>query len=273
MLRNLFCIFVAGAWVTVLFPFACLVMLLTLSAEPSFWMVRNLWAPVLLWAGGARLVVIGREHVDPRRPTLYISNHQSTIDVPCLSRALRANVRYVAKHQLKYVPVMGWYMWLTGFPFVDRGNRRSAVASLEKAGLRIRKGLSIVVYPEGTRSDDGRVLPFKKGPFMLALKAQVAICPVAIEGSGKLMPKNSWHITPGEIRVKVGAPIDVTGYTESDRERLMQDVRSQIIDLHRSIGGLGGDKDDAVAAAGLEGVGRGAAPGPPSRSGEGSALA
>ncbi|MHB8876475.1 MAG: lysophospholipid acyltransferase family protein [Myxococcaceae bacterium] len=255
-MRNLFCIFVAGAWTTVLFPFTCVAMLLTLDAGVSLWFIRRLWSPVLLWAGGARLVVKGRENVDPMRPTIYVSNHQSTIDIPALFLSIPADLRYVSKTQLKYVPFLGWYMMLAGYPFVDRGNHRAAVASLDAAGARIRRGISIVVYPEGTRSADGRILPFKKGSFVLALKARVAICPVAIEGSGRLMPKNSWRITPGDIKVAIGKPIDVGRYGEDQREELMRDVRKQMIDLHLSLGGPGGDVDEAIAARGLEGIGR-----------------
>jgi len=278
--RNLFCMFVAAAWTTILFPFTCLAMLLTWDAGTSLWFVRHLWSPVLLWAGGAKLVVQGRENVDPKRPTIYVSNHQSTIDIPCLFIAVPVNLRYVAKMQLKYVPFLGWYMTLAGYPFVDRANHRAAVASLDEAGARIRKGVSIMVYPEGTRSDDGRIKPFKKGSFVLALKARVAICPVAIEGSGRLMPKNSWKITPGEIRVAIGKPIDVAPYAESDREKLTREVRRQIIELHRSLGGPDSDVDDAISARADENSPRGAEEGgsPPAQaestsSGKGPAVA
>jgi len=255
MLRNLFCIFVAAVWTTILFPVATLAMVVTLNPGASIWVARKWWSPVLLWAGGGRLSVQGQEHVNPKRPTIYVSNHQSTIDIPTLFMALPVDVRFVAKKQLGYVPFLGWYLHLAKFPLVDRRNRSRAIASLEEAGKRIRSGANIIVYAEGTRSEDGRILPFKKGSFALALKAGVPICPVAIEGSGKLMPKNSWNITPGEIKVKIGAPIDVTAYGE-DRERLMRDVRSVIIRLNQELGGKGGDPDDAIAEAGLEGIGR-----------------
>jgi 1-acyl-sn-glycerol-3-phosphate acyltransferase len=256
MLRNLFCMFVAAAWTTILFPLTCVAMLVTLNPLASLWICRHLWSPVLLWAGGARLVVEGREHADPARPTLYVSNHQSTIDIPVLFMAIPVNVRFVAKKQLGWVPFLGWYLRLAGFPLVDRANRSRAIASLEEAGRRIRAGSNIIVYAEGTRSEDGRILPFKKGSFALALKARVPICPIAIEGSGKLMPKNSWRITPGEIRVRIGAPIDTAHYAEGDREALMREVRSAIIQQHLALGGQGGDLEDVVAETGQEGIGR-----------------
>jgi 1-acyl-sn-glycerol-3-phosphate acyltransferase len=166
--------------------------------------------------------------------------------------------RYVAKHQLRWVPLLGWYLWLAGHIFVNRSNRRAAIASLERASGQIRSGTSIVVYPEGTRSEDGRILPFKKGPFALALKARVPIVPVTIEGSWRVMPKNSWDIKPGEIQVMIGAPIDTRTFAEDDREGLLRVVRDQIIEQSLLLGGRGGDREDTVAAAGMEGVGRGA---------------
>jgi 1-acyl-sn-glycerol-3-phosphate acyltransferase len=170
--------------------------------------------------------------------------------------ALPVNFRFVAKKQLQLVPMVGWYLWLAGHVFIDRSNRQSAITSLETAAEKIRGGTSIFLYPEGTRSDDGSVLPFKKGPFALALKARVAVVPVTIEGSGKLMPKSTWRITPGPIRVKIGKPIDTTKFAEDDREGLARAVRDAVIADSRAMGGLGGNSDDAIAASGYEGIGR-----------------
>lgn len=239
MLRNLFCILVAGLWVTLLLPLVLTHMLVARSTDASMWWARRVWAPVLLWAGGAKLKIYGLENVDPKRPTVYASNHQSTIDIPTLLVALPVDFRFVAKHQLRWVPMIGWYLWIAGHILIDRSNRSTAVASLAAAGRRIRGGTSIVVYPEGTRSADRYVLPFKKGAFSLAVKAGVPICPVTIEGSGKLMPKNSWRITPGEIRVMIGAPIPTEGLTDRDREALLQKVRAKVVEQSLALGGLG----------------------------------
>ncbi len=176
-----------------------------------------------------------------------MSNHQSTIDIPTLFIALPVDVRFVSKQQLKYVPILGWYMWLAQFVFVDRGNRRSAIASLDRAAVQIRSGVSIIMFPEGTRSETNEVLPFKKGPFALAMKAGVPLIPVAIEGSGKLMPKNSWNITPGPIRVAIGKPIDPAPFGD-DRDGLIRAVRDAVVALNVGLGGKGG-VDVPVASA------------------------
>lgn len=260
LLKTLLFMTLAAVWTCLLFPIACLAMLVTWNTGTSLWWARNVWAPPLLrGVAGARIVIEGQEHVDPKRPTIYVSNHQSTMDIPLLFVAIPANFRFVAKHQTAWVPVLGWYMWIAGYIFVNRSNRSKAIASLEKAGRKIRGGTSIVMYAEGTRSPDGRVLPFKKGPFALALKARVPICPVTIEGSGTVMPKNSWDLRRGRtVRVKIGAPVDVSRYSEDDRERLVREIRGIIIRQSLELGGKGGDPDRAVAAAGTEGIGRAA---------------
>jgi 1-acyl-sn-glycerol-3-phosphate acyltransferase len=254
MLRKLWCILVVTVWSVICFPLACLAMLVTLNKSRSVWVVRTIWSPVLLWAGGAKLEVIGKENVDPKRPTIYVGNHLSTLDIPAHFVAVHADFRFVAKSQLRFVPLIGWYLWLAGHIFINRGDRSSAIGSLDRAARQIRSGTSIFLYPEGTRSEDGRVLPFKKGPFALALKARVAICPVTIQGTDDVMPKNSWNITPGVVRVKIGSPIDTSGFADNDREGLARAVREQIIADSLSLGGKGGDSEAAVAAHNREGV-------------------
>lgn len=263
MFRKLLSVTAAGVLPILIFPLWLLTNFL-LGADAGYFWVR-VWSRGLLWAGGAKLVVEGLENVDASRPTIYVSNHQSTVDIPALFVALPVNFRYVAKHQLGYVPLIGWYLKLAGHILVDRSNRAKSIASLSRAGERIRAGTSIVVYAEGTRSPDGSVLPFKKGPFAVALAAKVPICPVTIEGSGNLMPKNSWRIRPGPIHVRIGAPIETAGYSDATREQLMTRVREVIIDQSLALGGKGGDRRAAIAASGTEGVAARTKTPPPTR--------
>jgi 1-acyl-sn-glycerol-3-phosphate acyltransferase len=255
MLHNLFCMVVAAVHTTLMFPLTILVMLFTLDPGKSVWVARALWGPLLIRAGGARLEVTGQENVDPNRPTIYVANHQSSLDIPVGFVAVPVNFRYIAKHQLQYVPIIGWYLWAAGHIFINRGNREKAVSSLEEAARKVRNGKSVFVYVEGTRSDDGRILPFKKGAFALAMKAGVPIVPVTIEGTGTVMPKNSWNITPGVVRVKIGKPIDTTAFGD-DRDALVKAVRDVIITQSLELGGKGGDRDEAIAAPGVEGIAR-----------------
>jgi 1-acyl-sn-glycerol-3-phosphate acyltransferase len=256
-MRALFYIVVNAIWLVLLFPLAMIMMILTLNGDTGVWIARRLWSPFLIWISGSKMTVIGRDHVDPARPTVYVSNHQSTLDIPALFVAVPVNFRFVAKSQLRWVPLLGWYMWAGGHVFVDRGNRRGAISSLRAAAERIRRGRSILMYAEGTRSADGRILPFKKGPFALALEAGVAVCPITIEGTASIMPKNRWRVTPGEIKVKIGAPIDAKAYASRGRDALMRDVREVVIAQSLELGGPGGDPSDFVPSAGREGLGRG----------------
>ncbi len=227
-------------------PLSLLAMLVTLNRSASMTVVQRWWSPVLLWAGGAHLEVTGIEGLQRGQPYIFVSNHQSTIDIPTLFMALPGDCRFVAKKALKYVPFLGWYMWAAKFVFVDRTNHRKAIRSLEQAAAQIQSGTSIVVFPEGTRSDDCRVKQFKRGPFALAMKAKVPVVPVTIEGSGLLMPKNSWNITPGIIRVRVGKPIAPADF-EGNRESLIHQVREQIISQSIALGGLGGQPESTRA--------------------------
>jgi 1-acyl-sn-glycerol-3-phosphate acyltransferase len=235
----------AMAWCVVWITLAMVVAIF--SSEGALAMARWFWSRPIFWVAGARLQVDPLPDVDWKRPHIYAMNHQSAFDVPAAFAALPANLRFVAKHSLLYVPFLGWYMWITGMIFVNRSSRSRAVASLRRAGERIRRGANILVFPEGTRSRDGKILPFKKGPFALALEAKVPIVPVAIEASGAVLPASGLTIYPGTIRLKVGRPISTEGRSEDEREALAREVREAIIGLHREIGGQGGGGEEAAA--------------------------
>ena len=250
VVQMLFCFCWSALWISAAF----LMTLLTFNRSIALVMARRIWAPTLIKASGARFHVDPLPDIDWKAPHIFVMNHQSMIDIPCAFAALPSNIRFVAKEQLRWIPFLGWYIWMTGMVFVDRSKRSKAVASLEKAGERIRKGATILAYPEGTRSPDGRVMPFKKGPFVLALTAGVPIVPIAIDGSGKVSGKHKvWKLRPAKVRMKVGRPIETAGRKPEDRDALMHEVRAALIDLHKEIGGEGGVAQD-IAAAGVEGM-------------------
>lgn len=234
------------SWTALMISTALAAFALTWSSRIPLAMARHAWAPPLLRAAGARLRVTGTEHLDGVKACIFVSNHQSMIDIAVVFAAVPVNLRFVAKKILAYVPFLGWYMWAMGMVFVDRSKRAQAIDSLKKAGALIRAGAHVIAFPEGTRSRDGRILPFKKGIFMLALEAGVPIVPMAIDGAIKVLPSDGFRVRPGEIRVALGAPIETAGLTADDRDVLIKRVHDAVIDLHRSIGGAGGDKDHAV---------------------------
>lgn len=238
-------------WITA----ALVVLLVTFRRDLPLQMARTCWAPGVLWGAGARVIVEGGEDVDWSRPHIFLMNHQSAIDIPVAFLVLKTPLRFIAKRVLARVPFLGWYMWATGMIFVEREkNPRDAVASIERAGARIRAGASILAYPEGTRSRDSRVLPFKKGPFVVAIESRVPVVPVAISGADQVLSSNGFRVRPGTIRVKIGAPIPTEGLGRRAREDLLRQVHAAVIDLHLSIGGPGGDRANPVAAPGKPGI-------------------
>ncbi|HEY0840960.1 MAG TPA: lysophospholipid acyltransferase family protein [Vulgatibacter sp.] len=209
----------------------------------------RLWGPGVLWICGARFVVDGGESVDWKKPHLFLMNHQSMLDIPAAFGAIRSPVRFVAKRILGTIPVLGWYMKATRMILVNRENGREAVSAVRTAAERLQAGACILIYPEGTRSQDGRMLPFKRGPFDLAIASQVPILPLAIHGAAQVLPKGSARPRRGTIHVRIGEPIPTAGLGRADRVALMDRVRDEIVALHLSIGGEGYGPQEASADA------------------------
>jgi 1-acyl-sn-glycerol-3-phosphate acyltransferase len=228
-LRGAFTTGFTSAWTT--FCFFLVTVPLPLSPKGAFsqWIVRRIWAPGLLKASRLKVIATGQERLDPRGAYIFMSNHQSLADVPVIFDSLPHNLRFVAKKELLYVPFFGLYLYLAGYPLIDRRNREEAIRSLEHAGALIRSGIPVVSFPEGTRTRDGNVGPFKKGAFVLALEAGVPIVPVAISGSDRVMARGSLATRPGTVRVHFGEPLDLSSYGPGDRDRLMAEVREIII--------------------------------------------
>ncbi len=188
--------------------------------------IARLWTWAILKIGGIRLKVKGLSGLDSEHPYVFISNHQSNIDIPVLFHSLRGfQLRWVAKKELIYVPIFGWAFWASKHILVDRSSRSKAMASIKEAREKVKGGISVVFFPEGTRSSNGRLLPFKRGGFLLALKTRIPIVPITIKGSGALLPKGDWRIRNGEIEVIVGEPIVIDQYHPRDLPMLLSRVR------------------------------------------------
>ena len=188
-----------------------------------------IWVATMLALFRIKVIVSGLENFERDRPYVFVSNHQSHFDIVTIFHSTPTNLRFIAKKSLFYIPFFGWYLALAGYIPLDRSNRDRAIRSHDKAAEKIRKGVPIVSFPSGTRSLDGNVQPFKKGAFMLALKAGVPVVPISITGSIKVLPKTSAAIQPGTIRIHYSHPIDVNNYSVDDRDRLMADVREVIM--------------------------------------------
>ena len=180
---------------------------------------------------GIRYRVIGEEHLVTGRAAVYCANHQSNIDPPVLFTALHGQMHILYKAELNSVPVLGRVFQLGGFIPVDRRNREAAARSIEAGAASLRAGNPFLIFPEGTRSKTDELLPFKKGGFVMALKAGAPIVPVAVSGGRSAMRKGSWFIRPALVTVRIGRPIETAGMGIESRDRLIVEVRSAIQDL------------------------------------------
>jgi 1-acyl-sn-glycerol-3-phosphate acyltransferase len=169
-------------------------------------------------------------------------NHQSALDIYALLAGLPLSFKWIAKRQLFSIPVFGWAIRKAGYISIDRENAREALKAIEKAAQRIREGTNIIIFPEGTRSADGRLLPFKKGGFTLALMAMVTVVPVGISGSSALQPKGCFiPREKGVIYIEIGEPIVLEGMDRSRKTQVMDDVRARIEELMGEGGSSGGE--------------------------------
>jgi 1-acyl-sn-glycerol-3-phosphate acyltransferase len=195
----------------------------------SVYYINRCWSWIILKVGGVSVAVKGLEHVDSRKQYIFIGNHQSNIDIPVLVRGLPGfQLRWLAKKELLRVPFFGWAMWASKHISVDRTNRLAAVRSLRKAGERINAGISVVVFAEGTRSRDGKLLPFKRGGFVLATETKTPIVPVTINGTGARLPAGAWRVHPGAVEVVIGKPIPVEGYGLGNLRLLVAGTRAAV---------------------------------------------
>jgi 1-acyl-sn-glycerol-3-phosphate acyltransferase len=189
----------------------------------------RLWTRMVLNTAGVDLKVTGLEQLDRRRPYIFIANHQSHIDIPIMVQSLPGfQLRWIAKKTLAYVPFFGWALMASRHILIDRADRAAAMASLTKAKAKLDAGISVVIFPEGTRGVRGRLGNFKRGAFLLGIKTKTPIVPVTISGSWRILGRKQWRIRSGEVEVFVHDPIATDGLGAKDSATLAQRVRAII---------------------------------------------
>jgi 1-acyl-sn-glycerol-3-phosphate acyltransferase len=191
--------------------------------------VARLWGKVQLWATGTKVSLRGLENVDPQKSYILVSNHQSAFDIFALLGYLPFQFRWTAKAELFRTPFMGWSMTRIGYIPIERDSPKKAYRSMLLAAEKIKTGVSVIIFPEGTRSPDGNLQPFKKGVFIIALKSQAPLLPITIIGTSQIMRKGDWRTYPGNVQIIIDPPIATAGIPVSQERELSEKVRSTII--------------------------------------------
>jgi len=193
-------------------------------------LVGKVWSWAILKTCNVRVETEGLEHVDRSKGYLVLANHTNLFDAVILYRELPFPFRALAKRELAWIPVFGQVLQLGAAIIVDRGNRKKAIRSVERARRAINKGQAIIVFPEGTRTPEGELGSFKKGAFYLATEAEVPILPLGIRGAGNCMLGNRLSVRPGTIQVRFGKPVEIAGYppTTEGRSALMTEVEARL---------------------------------------------
>lgn len=199
------------------------------TAGSIYHLISKVWSNTIFLAAGVKVTIEGLDRLDRNASYIFMSNHLSHLDTPAFMKKLPFKIRFFVKKELLNIPIFGQAIYMGKHIIIDRKNTESAKRSINDAKKRIKKmGLSILVFPEGTRSKTGKLGEFKKGGFVLAIETGIPIVPIAIEGSFALLPTHTLLIKSGSINIKVGSPIPVDGYTLEQKQELMDRVRSAI---------------------------------------------
>ena len=224
MLRSVLLV-AAALCITALAAASIVVVNIFSTAEKHGRRIGRRWAKILLSLSGVKIEIVGTENIIAGKPHILMANHQSDFDILICMAGIPVDFIWTAKKELFRIPVFGKAMRASGFIEIDRQDREKAIQSLAQAAAKLQTGISVATFPEGTRSRDGQLLPFKQGMFYLAIQTGIPIVPVTIIGSGKIMSKKSLHVNRGGIIMAIDKPIDVSGYTIETRSALMEKVR------------------------------------------------
>jgi 1-acyl-sn-glycerol-3-phosphate acyltransferase len=225
--RSVLAYVIVSLYVLIAGPFA-LAIGVGFKNKTALYVPGHIGVGLALGLAGIRYRVHNRERIPTGRAVLFCSNHESNVDPPVLFQALHKRLHVLMKAELAKLPVLGAVMVAGGFVPVERDRREASMASIDRAAESLRAGNSFLIFPEGTRSKTSELLPFKKGGFIMAIKAQAPIVPVAVSGGRSAMQKGSWFVRPVMVDVRIGEPVETSGYALDDRDQLIEVVRARI---------------------------------------------
>jgi 1-acyl-sn-glycerol-3-phosphate acyltransferase len=198
-------------------------------------LIKKIWADIILWGAGVKINIYGLDNIEAGQSKIFMANHQSLFDILAVIKILPYNVRFIAKKELFKIPLFGWALSAIGMIKIDRSNRELAIVSMNRALSTIKGGVSVIVFPEGTRSKDGLIHDFKKGGFVIAIKGGIPIVPIAIYGSHAILQKHSLRLKSGTIFITIDRPVKTEDYNYQTRDQLVQNVHRRICDNFKEL--------------------------------------
>lgn len=189
------------------------------------------WGRVLCRVAGIRVRIEGLENIDPNKTYIFAGNHCSQVDIYAFQGYFPHDFRWIAKKELFRIPIFGHAMRRTGFIAIDRSRRREAMKSLNQAAEHIAAGTSVIIFPEGTRSPDGRLRPFKSGAVLLAIKSGVPVVPIGFNGTHRILPKHRLLARSGDVVLRIGKPIPTRDFKPKDKQILARHLHDEVASL------------------------------------------
>ncbi|MGD1845316.1 MAG: lysophospholipid acyltransferase family protein [Salibacteraceae bacterium] len=198
------------------------------KSDVTRWVAKYIWSSGMLFLHGIRLKTTGVEKLSKNQPTIIAANHESFADIPLLINIVPFFLNFIAKKELKKLPIVGPYINATGTIWIDRSNREKAYQSMREAGRLIREGKPVITFPEGQRTKDGTLGIFKRGTFLIAIEAGVPVTPIALTGTRRIWTAGTFRLRPGKVTVSVGDPVSPSGYTLETVEDFANEVRERV---------------------------------------------